>query len=74
MLHRAQNKRLKLVSHSSEILLLLILQIVTQSHIDNIHAVNLSYQIGFCFMFIAHRFTIGCKTLTSFSIIITCYG
>ena len=65
MLHRAQNKRLKLVSRLSVILILLVLQIFTHSHIENIDAVDLSYQIGFCFMYIAQRFTTGGKTLTS---------
>ena len=64
MVHRVQNKHLKLVSHLSEILSL-ILQIVTHSHIENIHAVNLCYQIGFYFMYITHEFTIDGKTLTS---------
>ena len=63
--HRAQNKWLKLVSHLSEILILLILQIFTHSHIENVHAVNLFYQIEFCFMYIAHGLTTGGKTLTS---------
>ena len=62
MLHRAQNKQ---VSRLSVILILLILQIFTYSHIENIHAVNLSYQIGFCFMYIVHGFTTGGKTLIS---------
>ena len=46
-------------------IILLMLQIFTHSHIENVHAVNLSYKIGFCFMYIAHGYTAGGKTLPS---------